>query len=284
LTGQDDIVDRAERMTTDSAKGPGDATCHRGADVRSGWRRQQRAPGLPETWHDVADRSVAHWAVLDTDERARLGALMDEMFRRKRWEAARGFELTDEMRIVIAAEACLLVLGLDIRCFRDVTSIIVHPTTVTVRGERAGPARGVVTDSPLPILGQAHARRGPVIIAWDAARADARHGGTGHNVVLHEFTHKLDMLDDLIDGTPPLPDQSARQRWIDVCTAEYELLRAGHGDGLLSDYAALNPGEFFAVATEVFFDLPGDMRQQKPALYAVLRDFYRQDPARRTPG
>src|ERR687897_432020 len=142
-------------------------------------------------------------------------------------------------------------------------------------------ARGVVTDAPQPILGQAHARRGPVVIAWDAARADARHPHRGRNVVFHEFAHKLDMLDDLIDGTPPLPDPAARDRWIEVCTAEYELLRAGEGGDLLSDYAAVNPGEFFAVATEAFFGLPREMRDQKPALYGVLREFYRQDPATR---
>lgn len=248
----------------------------------SGWWHG-RGSALPAGWRDVAARSVGHWAVLDDDERDRLGELMDGLLGGKRWEAARGVELTDEMRIVIAAEACLLVLGLDIESYRDVTSIIVHPTTVTLRGQRAGPARGVVTDSPLPIRGQAHARRGPVIIAWDAAHADARHRGSGRNVVLHEFAHKLDMVDGLIDGTPSLPDASARQHWIDVCTAEYELLRAGHDeDALLSAYAATNPAEFFAVATEVFFDLPGAMRERKPALYGVLQDFYQQDPAGRT--
>jgi hypothetical protein len=100
-------------------------------------------------------------------------------------------------------------------------------------------------------------------------------------VVLHELAHKLDMLDDLIDGTPPLPDQAARRRWIEVCTAEYRMLRAGIGGHLLWSYAAVNPGEFFAVATEVFFTRPLEMREQKPALYEVLADFYRQDPATR---
>ncbi len=246
----------------------------------TGWRDRRRA-GLPGTWEDLTAAAVAHWAVLEDAERGRLGVFMEELVRSKRWEAAQGFELTDEVRIVIAAQASLLILGLDIDSYRGVGSIIVHPTTVTLRGTRPGPAPGVVTDAPLPILGQAHARRGPVVIAWDAAQADARHPRRGRNVVFHEFAHKLDMLDDLIDGTPPLPDPAARDRWIEVCTAEYELLRAGAGGHLLSDYAAVNPGEFFAVATEVFFGLPGDMRDQKPDLYGVLREFYRQDPATR---
>jgi hypothetical protein len=244
------------------------------------WRRREPAV-LPDGWEDIARRAVAHWHLLDEEERARLGELMVDLLVTKRWEAARGFTLTDEMRVVIAAQAALLILGLDVDCYRDVSAIVVHPTTMTSRSVRPGPAAGVVTDGPQAILGQAHDRRGPLLIAWDAARTDARHPGRGHNVVLHEFAHKLDMLDNLVDGTPPLPTRAARERWIEVCTAEFQLLRAGAGGHLLRDYAATNPAEFFAVATEVFFDLPVEMRAQKPALYDVLRDFYRQDPAER---
>jgi hypothetical protein len=245
---------------------------------------RHRRAGLPAGWERVVEGALSYWALLDDDERLRLGELMELLLRYKRWEAAAGFTLTDEIRTVIAAQAGLLILGLDFEYYRDVQAIIVHPTTMTFTGVRAGPFRGVVTDSPLPILGQANDRRGPVIIAWDAARTDARHPERGHNVVFHEFAHKLDMLDDLIDGTPPLPDAAARRRWQEVCTAEYELLRSGTDDDLLRDYGAVNPGEFFAVATEVFFDLPAEMQARKPALYSVLRDFYRQDPARRQPG
>jgi hypothetical protein len=247
------------------------------------WRRHRRA-GLPAGWERVTESALSHWALLDDDERLRLGELMEHLLRHKRWEAAAGFTLTDEIRIVIAAQAGLLILGLDFEYYRDVQAIIVHPTTVTFTGVRAGPVQGVVTDSPMTLLGQANDRRGPVIIAWDAARAGARHPERGHNVVFHEFAHKLDMLDDLVDGTPPLPDAAARRRWHEVCTAEYELLRSGMGDELLSDYGGVNPGEFFAVATEVFFEVPAEMRARKPDLYAVLRDFYRQDPAQRVRG
>jgi len=245
------------------------------------WARRRRGrPGLPDAWRELAAASVAHWAVLDGDERERLGDLMAQVVDR-RWEAANGFALTDEIRVVVAAQAALLILGLDIDCYRDVTAIIVHPTTVTLRGERAGPAHGVMTDAPLPIVGQARDRRGPVVIAWDAARAGARHPERGYDVVLHEFAHKLDMLDGMVDGTPPLPDRTAHRRWVEVCTAEYDLLRAGEGGDLLRGYAGVNPGEFFAVATEVFFDRPGEMLDRKPQLYDVLRGFYNQHPAAR---
>ncbi|MDD9370768.1 MAG: zinc-dependent peptidase [Acidimicrobiales bacterium] len=244
-----------------------------------GRRRRDRSP-LPPNWRELTATALAHWAVLDDDERDHLGGLMADIASR-RWEAANGFALTDEIRVVIAAQAALLILGLDVDCYRDVTAIVVHPTTVTLHGERAGPAPGLRTDAPVTIVGQTHDRRGPVLIAWDAARAGARHPERGFNVVLHEFAHKLDMLDGMVDGTPPLPDAAARRRWVEVCTAEYRRLRSGEGAPALRGYAAVNPGEFFAVATEVFFDRPADLGEANPDLYDVLRAFYRQDPAAR---
>lgn len=207
-----------------------------------------------------------------------MGALAGELILTKNWEAANGFELTGEMQLLIAAQAALLVLGLDIGHYREVGAIIVHPSTVVLRGPRGSSVPGIMTDSPMGILGQA-AHNGPIAIAWDAVRRDARHPERGHNVVFHEFAHKLDMLDDVIDGTPPMPRDQLEQ-WVQVCTDEYEKLQSGC-DGLLSSYAGVNPGEFFAVATEVFFDRPVDMAREKPELYAVLAGFYRQDPAAR---
>ena len=187
------------------------------------------------------------------------------------------------MRLTIAAQAALLVLGLDIECYHDVRSIIVTPTTRVLTHARPGPVRGTVTDAPFPVIGQAHDRRGPIIIAWDAVRRDTRLPTRGHNVVFHEFAHKLDMLDGIIDGTPPLADQATVDQWVAVCTAEYEALRAGTAGPLLRPYAGTNPAEFFAVATEVFFVQPVELQAEKPDLYAVLSGFYRQDPAARAP-
>ena len=139
---------------------------------------------------------------------------------------------------------------------------------------------GVVSDSELPIIGQA-SFDGPVFIAWDAAREGARHPERGHNVVYHEFAHKLDMDDGTVDGTPVLSDPADRQRWIEVCTAVYDEVREGRAGELLDPYAGVNPGEFFAVATETFFDRPEPLERAHPDLYDVLRSFYRQDPAAR---
>jgi MtfA peptidase len=243
---------------------------------------RRRPPAtLPENWIEIVEAGVAHWALLDDDEREWLGELMAALIEDKRWEASHGFVLTDEIRTIIAAQASLLILGLDFDWYRAVQAIVVHPSEIVQREPQPGAIEGTMEEGPFSLLGLADHRYGPVLIAWDAARANARHPAWGRDVVFHEFAHKLDMLDDLVDGTPPLPDRTARDRWIEVCTAEYRLLRAGGGGHLLRAYATVNPGEFFAVATEVFFDLPGELLAQKPALYGVLRDFYRQDPAHR---
>jgi Mlc titration factor MtfA (ptsG expression regulator) len=109
---------------------------------------------------------------------------------------------------------------------------------------------------------------------------EALHPQRGRNVVFHEFAHQLDMLDGTVDGTPPLDDEGARRRWVEICTREFRAIR-DDDDHLLRDYAGADPGEFFAVATEVFFTRPLELRELHGELYGVLRDFYRQDPATR---
>ena len=152
--------------------------------------------------------------------------------------------------MTIAAQAALLVLGLDVDEYREVGAIIVYPTAMQSRGVRAGPVPGTVTDGVVPVVGEAHDRRGPVLLAWDEALEAARHPGRGHNLVLHEFAHKLDMLDNALDGTPPLGRRGDLERWVEVCTEAYEALRAGVERPPLQPYGATNPAEFFAVATE----------------------------------
>jgi Mlc titration factor MtfA (ptsG expression regulator) len=234
---------------------------------------------FPDFWRTIIERNVAHWKYLNAAERDELEHTTQWLVIDKRWEAARGFELDDEIKVTIAAQAALLTLGTGDEYYDDIGVIIVHPTTVIDTNPRLGPA-GTVSDAPQHVLGQAY-YRGPILLAWDQTLANARHPERGHNVVFHEFAHKLDMADDVVDGTPPLPDDEARARWTDVCTAAYEALREGRDDGLLDGYAATNPAEFFAVATEVFFDLPIEMEQRATDLYGVLREFYRQDPAAR---
>ncbi|MGE3621286.1 MAG: zinc-dependent peptidase [Acidimicrobiia bacterium] len=242
-------------------------------------RRRGRGATLPADWATVVDRSVAHWRLLDDAERARLGELMAAFAATRRWEAARGFALDDTVRTVVSAQAALLVLGLDLDLLRHADPIVVHGGTMDMRGTRPGPATGTVTRGPHPIVGQAN-DRGPILLSWPEVRRNARHPAAGQDVVLHEMAHALDMLDGLVDGTPPLPDEPTRRRWVRVCTRELRRVRAGVA-GPLRDYAATGPGELFAVATETFFCRPAALRDERPELYDLLRDYYGQDPAER---
>jgi Mlc titration factor MtfA (ptsG expression regulator) len=239
-----------------------------------------RRRGLPDDAEALVARELAHWRSLDAGERVRLLELTDWLLRRKHWEASGGFQIDDTIRTAIAAQASLLILGLTPDHYRLVSSIIVYPSSVVATGERAGPA-GTRTDEPQAVHGLAQDRRGPILIAWDQALASARHPARGHNVVIHEFAHKIDMLDGLVDGTPPIGRDAARP-WVRVCTEVFQSLQHGMPRPPLRSYGGTNPGEFFAVATEAFFDRAGELATNEPALYGVLADFYQQDPAARS--
>jgi Mlc titration factor MtfA (ptsG expression regulator) len=247
--------------------------------TRSGRIREALEQPFPDEWRALLQRHVAHWRLLDDAERELLEEHIRVFIVDKKWEAANGFALTEQIQVMISAMACLLILGLDYDYYDKVNWIAVHPTTLVLTEPRYL-GNSMYDDSPYPIQGQA-AFDGPTIIAWDAAREQARHPERGFNVVYHEFAHKLDMLDGTVDGTPPLATDADRERWIEVCTREYQLLRRGESGGVLDPYGTVNPGEFFAVATEVFFDRPLALEEHKPELYDVLRAFYNQDPAAR---
>jgi Mlc titration factor MtfA (ptsG expression regulator) len=243
-------------------------------------RRLAREP-MPAEWIGYIAATLSQWQYLDADERRQVLDDVRMLIGSKTWEAAKGFALTDEIKVTIAAQAALLILGFDdVNPYRNVSAIIVHPTTVFLGGEHPGHVAGTMSDEPMSLLGLAQFD-GPIIIAWDEVRRNARHPERGHNVVFHEFAHKLDMLDGIIDGMPPVGRGEAVERWVAVCEEEFANVQAGYGGPLIDDYAATDPAEFFAVVTEVFFDRPVELEAEKTALYEVLRDFYRQDPAAR---
>lgn len=246
------------------------------------WGRRRRARRWLEGWEDVAAVGLAQWSSLDGEERALLADRVERIVRRTRWEAARGFELTQEMVVTIAANAALLALGLDRDCYRHVRAVVVHPRTFTNRGVRATSVRGVVTSAPQRLLGHARDGQGPVVLSWSAVRRDVRDPGRGQNVVVHELAHKLDAAGGLFDGTPEITDRADRAEWVQVCNREYRRLRRrDEPDPVLRRYATTNPAEFFAVATEVFLQLPVELEEHHPELYRVLAGYYGQDPATR---
>ncbi len=240
----------------------------------------RRRHGLPDDGAALVAEHLAVWPLLTDTEQQHLLHDTDHLLSDKTWEAARGFELDDTVRVVIAAQAALLVLGLSLDHYRNVSGIIVHATTMRTRGERAGPSAGTVSADRLAVIGLAQGGRGPIVLAWDQALAGAHRAELGGNVVLHEFAHKLDMQGGALDGTPVLADE-LHEDWVAVCTEVYDDLVAGVPRPPLRWYGATNPGEFFAVATELFFERSAELKAREPALYDVLLRFYRQDPAAR---
>jgi Mlc titration factor MtfA (ptsG expression regulator) len=240
---------------------------------------RRRRPGLPAGWRDILEARSALWRTLDAGERDSLGELADWLLRERRWEAARGFELGDDVRTVVAAHAVVPILALDESWYEGVGAIIVRDGSMTQR-HTAGPVRGTFERSPQEVDGESHHDDGPLMVSWRAARREAANPRFGGDVVIHEFAHKIDMRDGVLDGTPLLPDDP-RRRWVDVCTRHYEAIRDGSPEAFLRSYAGTNPGEFFAVATETFFTRPLELIDRHPDLYEVFGDFYRQDPAAR---
>ena len=248
-------------------------------------RKKLTEAPFPGLWEDIIRGNVAHYCMLEEAERAHLQALIQVFIAEKNWESAGGLELTDEIRVTISAQACLLLLGLPHNFYQNVQSIIVYPSTVVPPQRRPGFFE--TTIAPLkvenPIIGQAF-RQGPVIIIWDAALRGGRHPELGHNVIYHEFAHQLDMLDGAADGTPPLRDRAEYRDWVQTCSREYLRLKRDTQKGkesFLDAYGATSEAEFFAVATEQFFDRPRQMITNAPELYRVLKEYYRQDPAER---
>ena len=250
------------------------------------WKTRQRqqllAKPFPPAYREIMAQNVGYVRFLSDDERRRLEDLVVVFLAEKELEGCGGLELTDEVRVTIAANACVLLLGLDHDMYRQVQSVLVYPSTVRPP-ERQTSVFAVATKArePVhPLLGEAHIG-GPVIVVWDAARRGSRHPQSGHNVVFHEFAHKLDMLDGQIDGTPPLRGSAELKRWAEVCSRAFLELRekAARGEATFMDaYGAHSEAEFFAVATETFFEQPTRLA---PDLYDVLCSFYHQDPAAR---
>lgn len=242
-------------------------------------RRRRRHTQLPDAWRALAADRLRQWPLLDDGERARLEQLTLRVLD-KHWEASHGFVLDDAMRVTVAVHAALLHLGRDDAPFGNVTAVVIHPSTIVLRGERPGPIPGVMTDAPMPAHGHTSAR-GPVFIAWDEVERELARPQRMTNVIVHEFAHKIDALNGTFDGTPRLPDPEQLREWVEICSAELAALRRGERSGVLRGYAATNPSEFFAVATEAFFEQPVALRAEKPRLYGILSRYYGQDTAAR---
>jgi len=252
--------------------------------LRDWWGARGAVVPFPDAWRAILQRNMRHYSYLDAEEQARLCRRIQRFVAQKYWEGCGGLQLDDEIRVTIAGQACLLVLGYEGVLYDNVETILVYPSAVRPRRveDPIFAAPRIVPDAQV-LLGEAH-RRGPVILTWDAVRRGGIHPELGHNVVYHEFAHKLDMLDGAVDGVPPLGGREQRERWAAVSKRAYEELRQAVDRGLetlLDPYGLSDEAEFFAVITEAFFDEPVRLRLLHPELYSVLAEFYRQEPAAR---
>jgi Mlc titration factor MtfA (ptsG expression regulator) len=246
------------------------------------WRRAraaQRNPVGAEEWAAVV-RRFSFLRLLDGAEQARLRELVAAFLAEKSLHGAGGLTISRDIELVIAAQACLLLLGLDLGYYDDWVEIIVYPDEFVVDHEVTD-ENGIVHRVRGPLSGEAW-ERGPVILSWRDAQASD--GGDGYNVVMHEFAHKLDIRNGTADGFPPLHAGMDRSRWTRSFTEAFDDMQARldrHEYTLIDPYAAEDPAEFFAVLSELFFEQPGTLQDIYPDVYTQLATFYRQDPLAR---
>jgi Mlc titration factor MtfA (ptsG expression regulator) len=211
---------------------------------------------------------------LDAPDQARLRELVMLFLHEKRFTSAHGLELTQAMRLHVAIQACTLILNLGLEYYRGWSEIIIYPAEFVPRHQYVDES-GVVHQGDEPYAGEAWLQ-GPVILSW-ADIADSEYPD-GVNVVIHEFAHKLDMLNGTANGFPPLHKGMSREVWAQTFTSAYEDFCAcvDHGEDTAIDaYASESPGEFFAVLSEVFFELPEILLEEYPQVYQQLVQFYR---------
>jgi Mlc titration factor MtfA (ptsG expression regulator) len=226
--------------------------------------------------------AMPFYAPLSGDEQRQLRDDTRVIVAEKNWEGCGGLDINDEIRVTIAAQAALLLLHIEHEYYRSALSILVYPTVFEAPMRSAGPG-GMVQEGSSTVIGLAF-HRGPVVLAWDCARHGAENWQDGRNVVIHEFAHKLDMLDSYADGTPPLESREHHATWLRIMTEEYERLvekTEKRRRTVMDKYGATHPAEFFAVATETFFEKPRQLKKKRPELYELLRSYYRQDPVSR---
>lgn len=244
-----------------------------------GWLRGAKdASPLPEELWQSTLAALPFLARLNDDERLRLRLLAEQFLAQKEFTSAGGLVLTDAMCASIAVQGCLPVLNLGLECYRDWVGVVVYPDEFVIP-RSIEDEFGVVHEYDDIASGEAW-EGGPLLISWQ----DAQMAGEGYNVVIHEFAHKLDMLNGEVDGIPALHSTLTVDRWESVFFAAYDdfCARVDSGEETIIDpYASEAPEEFFAVLSECFFGIPDVVDAEYPALYALLREYFRQDPLAR---
>ena len=220
----------------------------------------------PEHWMQILKKTLPMVERLSDEHWNQLGGLIHVFLGTKKFEGCGGLELTEEMKVTVSAQACMLLLGRDVAVYPKLKTIILYPHTYT--------------DGTTARLGESW-NTGVVVLSWNSVVGGARNFADGHNVTFHEFAHQLDQQSGSADGAPILEEASAYQTWARVCSYEFEDLvdKTEHGQkDVMDEYGATNPAEFFAVATETFFEKPRQMKNKHPELYVKLKGYYKVDP------
>ncbi|NMG74119.1 zinc-dependent peptidase [Aromatoleum diolicum] len=242
------------------------------------WRHTRRlaAVQVPEAMWVRVEARLRFLDYLTTAHRAQLRELARAFIAEKQFHGAQGLVLNDQIILAIALQACLPVLRVGLGAYRGWVGVVVYPGDFVIPRQEMD-AAGVVHEYDDEVLGEAW-EGGPVLVSW-YGQGDAP---DGVNVVIHEFAHKLDMLNGTVDGLPILPADMSRKVWAEAFSDAYERFcdQVDSGrDTALDPYAAEHPGEFFAVASEAFFETPCMLQREFPAIYEQLSMFYRADPA-----
>ena len=243
-------------------------------------RARLRAQPAPAPWRAILECNLPVFPRLAADDQAELLGHTQVFLEEKHFEGAGGLELTDEIRVTIAAQACLLLVHRETDYYPELVSIIVYPSGYTAVEERHI-GGGIWEEGGEDRLGHTGQRLRALVLAWDSVHRGALAPTDGENLVLHEFAHQLDFENQRSDGTPALETRGEYLAWARVMSVEFEALRDATDMGvptLLDSYGATDPAEFFAVITEAFFERPRALRKLHPALFDQLKKFYRQDP------
>lgn len=250
---------------------------------RSNRRAAMRRQSFPLDWSRLLKQQVPLYARLPETLREQLHGHILVLLVEKDFHAANGFVITDSMRLIITAQAALLLLNRPVEYFPQLRSIVLHPARFVVNRE-TWDATGVHHSDRQVLSGESW-DQGQLVLSWDDSLAGGMNSEDGYNVVLHEFAHQLDLESGAVNGMPRLDSSARCQAWTRIFSAAYadhcariEASNAAPADTWLDPYAATSPAEFFAVITEAFYELPQAVQAQYPQVYAQLRDYYCIDP------
>jgi len=249
-----------------------------------GFKKRQRnrlaSQKFPDNWLEIIKRNVPIYRLLSMADQKELQRHILVFIGEKRFEGCGGLNITDEIKVTIAAQACILLLHRKTDYYPGLSSILIYPRSYVAHSTRHL-AGGVVAEGPEIRLGESW-HHGSVVLSWDDVRRSAADIHDGHNVVLHEFAHQIDSSFAKGDSTLVLESTSTFIAWARILQKEYQKLqREVRRDSttVLDKYGAINPAEFFAVATEYFFEKPKQLQRLHSDLYEELKRFYQQDPA-----